>query len=191
MIVALYSSVPQSGKSTCVEYLRDKYGFVEVKFAAPIYSMIRELANNVFLESHPLLLDDDIESYITGINKETPWPIIGLSTRQLMQSLGTDWARDMIDKSFWVKVAEPKLVMAQRHNFDVAISDLRFPSEIDMLRRHNAIIIRIDRPGVQYDNPHPSEGLLNDVVFDYTIINNGTLDDLKCRIDSVMSKILR
>jgi hypothetical protein len=33
--------------------------------------------------------------------------------------------------------------------------------------------------------------LLNDVVFDYTIINNGTLDDLKCRIDSVMSEILR
>lgn len=185
MIIALYSSKPQSGKSTVAEYLCDNYMFSEIKFAAPIYDMVRELARYAFVGWD----DKVIESYITGENKSTPWPIVNVSTRTLMQTLGTDWARDTIYPAFWTDLVESTISWAKNQS-NIVLSDLRFANEYDMLRRHDAVLIRVERIVVQYDNPHPSEGLLNDCRFDFYVNNNGTLDDLKCRIDEIMDETL-
>jgi hypothetical protein len=38
--------------------------------------------------------------------KETPLPVIGKSPREIMQTLGTEWGRRLVNPDLWVCLAE-------------------------------------------------------------------------------------
>jgi hypothetical protein len=184
MIVALYSSVPQSGKSTIAEYIVDQYGFDRIKFADPMYDMIECLARYVFCS------ESDIIEYVYGNHKETPWPIVGMSTRQLLQSLGTEWGRQIVDPNIWLNIAIER-IRRRGNDARIILDDNRFKNEFQWLYEgvDNALI-RIVRPNIQYDGTHSSEGQLDNLLFDYTIVNDGTIDDLKRKADAIMDEVL-
>lgn len=70
------------------------------------------------------------------------------------------------------------------------ITDVRFPNEFDAIKQRDGIVIRVNRnTKFQYDNlndmisdtileQHPSEIALDNHSFDYTIDNNGTIEEL-------------
>ena len=37
--------------------------------------------------------------------KDKPWPTLGVTPRRMLQTLGTDWGRDLIDMDIWLKLA--------------------------------------------------------------------------------------
>ena len=83
------TGLKQSGKSTSARYLRDTYGFHHADFSGPI----RALVINV--------LDTTVEAMETI--KEQPNPVLGGRTpRYAMQSLGTEWGRQMIHPDVWI-----------------------------------------------------------------------------------------
>lgn len=104
--------------------------------------------------------------------------------RTLLQQIGTNEVRAK-HPDFWVDFVVQLLdVFHPRWDF-VIIPDTRFPNELNNIEDagYKMYHLRIKRPG--YDNGlsveqqnHPSEVALDRVVPNYTIYNNGTLDNL-------------
>ena len=97
-LIALYSPVMGCGKSTVARYLEKDHGFVRVSFAAPMRRMMHALYTYSGLTPQEayIYLHEDKES-------STPLPY-GLSTRRMMQTLGTEWGRSCIGPEFWIEV---------------------------------------------------------------------------------------
>jgi hypothetical protein len=77
------------------------------------------------------------------------------------------------------------------------ITDMRFPNELEAVVKRNGITIRVVRPhgytdpntGVYKEMPlsyHLSETSLDDAEFDYTILNDGSLEDLVKKVREIL-----
>lgn len=117
--------------------------------------------------------------------------------RTLLQQLGTDVVRKNIDYMFFTDRLMND-IKVYSYYFDVlTITDARFKVEIDTPRKmfDNVIAIKVVRPN--FDNGlteeqknHPTEVDLDDYEnFDYTIINDGTLEDLKQKVEKLIEVI--
>lgn len=110
-----------------------------------------------------------------------------LSIRQLLQYWGTEINRRYLGDSLWclstLKAAETS---------DLIISDLRFKTEADFVNKLGGKVIYIDRPGCVASN-HISEKeavqLKNEGRCDYTIHNDGTLEDLFYKCKDLLAEI--
>lgn len=177
-IIALYSSVPQSGKSTVANYLQ-LCDCELVKFAEPLKAMTDVLLRYVGCDRATR------QSMIEGNNKTTPIYELGMkSTRHIMQTLGTEWGRGHISEDVWVDIAEARCAESSK---TVVIDDMRFPNEYERMVGLGAIKVRIDRPSLHQDceeEAHSSEGALDHHEFDFVITNDGSLEDLYSKVDA-------
>lgn len=69
------------------------------------------------------------------------------------------------------------------------VTDMRFNNELISLRKLNATIVQVVRPGYKFDG-HATETGFSDDVFDYTIVNDGNMDDLTRHVEDVLDDIL-
>src|SRR5690606_25312219 len=64
--------------------------------------------------------------------------------------------------------------------YGVVVPDVRYPNEVDAIRRAGGTVIQVVRPGRPDDGDrHASETALDGIVFAATIINDADLDTLK------------
>lgn len=104
--------------------------------------------------------DDEVVHEITG--------------RRFLQCFGTEAHRDVFGHGFWVDQIDfdPKGV-------DLLIfDDVRFPDEAEAILNRDGIVWRILRDEVAADS-HRSEQPLPDDLVTGTILNNGTIEELK------------
>lgn len=94
--------------------------------------------------------------------------------RAFLQRLGTDAGRRVLGDNVWV---DRTLREIGRHQA-VVVTDCRFPNEADAIRALGGVIVRVVRPGVSPVNGHTSETAMDAYVPDFTIQNDGTLDEL-------------
>jgi hypothetical protein len=94
--------------------------------------------------------------------------------RVLLQRFGSDVGREMFGEGFWVEQAFRGL-----GDEDVVFTDVRFPNEAEAIRGRGGVVWNVVRPGVGVANGHVSECALDGFVFDATIVNDGSLDDLE------------
>lgn len=91
-------------------------------------------------------------------NKNTIHPIYNKTPRQMMQSLGTEWGREMIDEDVWIKALDNRT----RHQ-NLIISDVRSENEASYIRKgfgtETAVLIHIiGRGGIEgKEGQHASE----------------------------------
>ena len=106
----------------------------------------------------------------------------GKSPRQLLQSLGTDWGRDMVSATIWIDTMQ-RLISEQSSDV-IIIDDCRFDNEAQMVRDMGGIVILLHRKGVNYTHEHVSE-----VPITYT---NVLIDasDIKSAADDIIDAIL-
>ncbi|HLL29007.1 MAG TPA: hypothetical protein VKT73_15325 [Xanthobacteraceae bacterium] len=149
-----------AGKSTAaVEF--EELGFARVRFAAPFKNMMRALGLN----------DEEIE----GSLKETPCALLGGRTpRHAMQTLGSEWGRDMIHPDLWINAWKRSCQMLPS-KLHVVAEDCRFENEARAIKAAGGFILRIDRPELFPKSSHPSE--LMNFPADYTIQNFGSLKE--------------
>lgn len=117
--------------------------------------------------------------------------------RALLQQLGTDIIRTKIDELFFTKKIIDDLKVYSFFFDVITISDARFKIEIDEPRKvfNSIIALHIERPN--FDNgltmeqkKHRSEIDLDDYQnFNYEIINDGTLNDLKNKLEKLVEVI--
>lgn len=174
----------RTGKSTIADHLWLNYDFEKISFA----TTLRQVAELLFGHMHEY-------------NNESP---TGYSKpRALLQTLGQKMRE--IDEDVWIRQAEQAVLWAEdsRRTAGVVIDDLRQPNEYDWARANGFIIIRVEaseelrlRRAKQAGDSFSEEDLAHDTEqhvegfsVDYTIINDGDLDDLKRQVDEIMSEI--
>jgi hypothetical protein len=163
-LIALYSTVPQSGKTTLANHLNFQHEFHTVKFAGPIKAMLYTLLRTY--------KDDAVWAYecIEGKLKETPIKFLANRTpRQMMISLGTNWGREMVDPNIWVTAGFAQAKQHLDKGENVVIDDMRFPNEYNVLKHLGAEFIKVTRLGVPGVGGATTEGLLMGADWDLEI----------------------
>lgn len=110
----------------------------------------------------------------------------GINTyRDLLQVLGTDCGRDMIHSDIWINALFADL----NKNSNWIITDVRFPNELEAIKKRNGITIRVNRNSCETATLiHESETALDNANFDYKINNNGSLEDLIGKVKEILIK---
>jgi hypothetical protein len=168
----------QAGKSATAQRLETTHGFKRVKLAAPMKDMLRTFLSHLGYAPHI------IEQYIEGNAKEDVIAELGITARRAMQTLGTEWGRTCCDVDMWANIAVRDVEHFTRYGHSTVIDDMRFPNEMRLLKEAGARCIRIVADRNQVSTDHPSEGLLDNEVFDYTLVNDGDLIDLHSKVDN-------
>lgn len=169
----------RSGKSTAAEHLVGTYLLEHYAFADPLRDGLMAIFN---------LDPTDFE----GDRKEQPLAWLDRSPRQLMQSMGTEWARNTVYPDVWVKLAEQNLdymTNALGAVIGFVVSDVRFENEAHLIRRRGGTVIHIGRNDAKPVNAHISEAGVTVRQDDLILRNNGTVDEFLRSLDEVFLTI--
>lgn len=112
--------------------------------------------------------------------------------RWFLQQFGTEAVRNNIHQNAWALAlfSEYKGSFKKGLHFpNWIITDLRFPNEMDIIKKYNGVTIRVTRPGTDVGSTHASEISLDDSKFDYEIHNDGTLEDLLEKVRQTVKTI--
>ena len=187
MIIGI-SGKKNSGKSTVSDILKN-HGFYLDSFAASV----KDIASILFNYSREKLEGNTIEDRIWRETEDSiQRDFLGrpFKPRDALTLIGTDFGRNLIHQNIWIKTVFDRY--NQNLDKNLVITDLRFPNEFDSIKKHNGVTIRIIRPNNLSSN-HISETALDEKElegeFDYYIINDGTIDDLKNKINVIIDDI--
>ena len=103
--------------------------------------------------------------------------------RKLLQDLGM--AARAYNDDFWIIQAFRTALENWHPN---VYTDVRFQNEADYIRGRGGIIIRIKKPEQISSSTHESELNQYDIVADYDVVNEGTVEDLHNIILNIMQK---
>ena len=176
LLIGLYASMPQSGKSAVANHLVNCHCFQLRPFAGPLKRMAGSLLEE--LGFAPAV----VTSMMRGDKTEKVFADVTL--RSMLQTLGTEWGRKLIDENLWETAWKNTVGDLLHHGIAVVADDVRFPNEaraIWALGGHLWQVRRISAPAMA--NIHISEGQLDDFMFDRVLDNNGSLEDLYQEID--------
>lgn len=176
MIIGI-SGKARSGKDTfalmLTEELNKRYypPFVMMAFANELKTRCQE----AFDLSYEQLWGDDKEVLDKRYMKasEQYW-----TAREIMQDYGAFYRT--IDGKFWVKNLFK--VIEEKEYTNVIITDVRYVNEADYIINNGGYVIRVDRDSKDdvHNMQHPSEIELDNYKrFDFTVVNNLGLDELK------------
>lgn len=170
-LIGLYSASPGCGKSLAANFLRSQQQYKIVSFASPLKLMVMSL----FLDCNY----NAQEAYdFAYTNKEIVIPELGVSSRHVQRTLGTEWGRDCIGPDIWVNVWKQGTIGHSK----VVADDVRFDNEAIAIKDLGGEIWKIERPGCEIDSNHRSDGGLSGFTFDKVIVNDGSLEKFKADI---------
>ena len=191
MLIGL-AGVARSGKDTAAEVLAKELGLYRYAFADPIKRMLEPVFG---------------DNFVAG-DRERIDPTSGVSYRRLMQTLGTEWGRN-IQPDLWTRVAKAKWEWVREgcpeplpavipEGFTLfggdtslyrgmVISDVRFDNEAEWIRSEGGIIVHIERPDAEQVglSGHASEAGLSKLPYDLVVKNDGSLKAYHARLDFV------
>jgi len=170
-----------SGKSTVAEYLELFGGFKRVSFATPVKEMAATLLTVGYCYDR-----DDVDWYLAY--KEVVLPKLGVSMRHLLQTLGTDWGRNMISQSIWTNSVMHRVLPRQGEPSNVVIDDVCFEDEAAFIRSNGGMMIHLIRPGVEQGG-HISESGVSVGANDVVINNSGSIAELLEEIDRAIETL--
>jgi hypothetical protein len=156
-----------AGKDTIADYLVSQHGFSRTSYADPIKYALESMG---------------VEGRYLYREKETIIPGLGVSARHLMQSLGTDWGRNMIDADFWCRVMTNRVERLRQDGVTrIVIPDVRFQNEAAWVRSAG-ILWHVSRPKPATVRPHVSEQGISPLPGEPLFRNDGDLEDLFDRV---------
>lgn len=182
----------RSGKDTIANYLHYSYKNCWTEaFADPLKTACAA-AFGIPLED---FYDDEA--------KETENEFWGVSPRQIAQFVGTEMFRHTVHElipgivsgDFWVKRMIAKLSGLDDSSYDaedtVIIPDVRFRNEYLFITSLGGIILHLTRPGANGNIGIPGHASEQSFLMDapeqtFSIINDGSLDDLYVIVDDVI-----
>ena len=175
MIIGL-CGLAGSGKDTVAKILRDRRGFASVSFAAPIYRAVAAITGL------------SVEELQDRRVKEAKLPWLDASPRTLLQTLGTEWGRDIVDTDIWIKLAMREAAGLRR----AVLTDVRFANEARAVKDDGGVVWRVTRPAVVLDGEaaqHSSEAGLPDWLIDDVIDNDAGLDALAGAVEAAFTRL--
>jgi dephospho-CoA kinase len=167
-----------AGKDTVAEIL-SQYGYTRVAFADVLREALYVL--------NPIIIDppDAPELRVQDLVDRHGWDEAKRKyeeIRRMLQVLGTEVGREMIDQNVWVDSVFKKLEEGKKYVF----ADVRFVNEHHAIDSRLGTLIRIDRPGYGPVNDHKSDKGLPPEWFDAAIVNDGTIEDLNTKVREIL-----
>jgi hypothetical protein len=159
-----FTGVISSGKTTATEALISlpERAYTKLAFADPLKAMVAILTSE------------------TDKNA-TPDALCGKTVREAYQTLGTEWGRNMIGQDIWLRAMARRIKGERGVARGIVVDDCRFDNEAALLRSLGGRIIEIVRPG--YERAlHSSEAGISSRFIDYTLVNNGSVEELQRQV---------
>ena len=185
MIIGLVGYIG-SGKGTVGDILVRNHGYTKFAFA----DALKDAVATIFTWPRGLLEGDSNASRAFRERVDVWWSHkLGyeVTPRLILQKFGTEACRNGIADNIWIAALEKRI-----HGYeDVVISDVRFPNEIDFVRSVGGIIVRVKRgedPSTEeLSKMHISETAWNSYKPDFMIHNEGTKDELKENVKTILT----
>lgn len=164
------------GKDTIADMLSIMYGFEKVHIASKLKNVCKVLFD--FTDDQ---LNSDAKDVINADYNTTP--------RKLLQFIGTDIMQYEIQKilncgrDFWI---DDFVKNIRKKEMNFVVSDLRFVHEYNKLKnefKDDFVVIKVI--GKCNSDDHIAENDWKNIVHDYEIINNSTIEDLKAKVDQI------
>jgi len=161
-IIAI-TGLKRSGKDTAAKALRC-FGYKQIAFAEPLKQMlVGFLVASGYDQSRARM-------HVYGDDREIPLQALnGRSVRHALQTLGTEWGRDLMHPDLWCDATMRAIASQPDRRF--VISDLRFPNEAAAVRAAGGVIVRIDRHNNIAQDSHISEKHIETLTVDHVIQN--------------------
>jgi len=178
-----------SGKDTVAERLVTHHGYKRDSFA----KSLKDAVSSMFNWDRKMLEGDTKESRAWREQPDEFWSKkFGkeVTPRWVLQYFGTEVMRQNMYDAIWIDS-----VINRYKGDNTVISDTRFMNEIKTIRENNGVIILVKRgelPSQEWmasNGRHKSEWDWMSSAFDYTIENNGTLDDLNDSADDIIRQL--
>lgn len=164
----------QCGKDTAADYLCkiSNAAYWKDSFANPIKGML----------GVGLGLDRE---QLHGYLKDVVDPRFGKTPRQLMQTLGTEWGRELVHPNIWVYAMKSYLeggvdMIDGRTRY--IIPDVRFENEANFIRKFGVLIHITGRDNNIKESDHVSEAGVLFQEGDIEIRNDGSLNEFLMRV---------
>lgn len=195
-----------SGKGTVGNILKDRFGFIQDSFAAPL----KDCVSIIFGWPRHLLEGDTKESREFR-EKVDPWWTarfgFDVTPRLMLQKFGTEACRDGLNDTVWLDSFEARRNPA----LPTVITDVRFVNEIKLVQKLGGYIAWVRKPELpewynlaldnnlnwtkmikspmerQYPNIHRSEWDWIGQTVDFTIMNDGNIEDLNKKVDEFIT----
>lgn len=169
----------QHGKNTAGEVLED-LGYRPMAFA----EQLRKLATIVnpvifYSPSRGNVRYNEVLGHYGYEKAKVLYPEV----RRFLQDLGTG-VRDTVGENAWVAALTKQLMPGVKY----VITDVRFPNEAKAITNVGGEVWRVVRPG--FDNglgtDHPSEAFIAELPDQATLVNMGTVEDLRGIVKSIV-----
>ena len=193
--IIAFIGVAGAGKTTAANHvvkigpkLTPKVEMRRYNFATPIKQMITALLMSCGVEQK-IARQMTIDPTLKGI----PVPEVGgFTPRTLMQTLGTEWGREVMHEDFWITLALHKINTAIKKGYGVVYDDLRFDNEANMVRALGGAVVGVRGRKAELDltsAAHASENQYPEP--DFWIENDGPEEKLHAAVDEVIAKYLQ
>lgn len=117
---------------------------------------------------------------VEGPSKEYIDPRWQKTPRETIQSL-TDYMMNYMGHDFFTRRLYTK------YNSNIIIPDIRYEHDIAEIKKRNGVVIKVERPVNTVH--HLFENHIDKLYGDFTIINDGTLDDLYTQVVTIAKKL--
>ena len=190
-IVGLISS----GKGTVADRLVEKHGYQKDSFA----KSLKDAVASMFNWDRDMLEGDTKSSRHWREQPDKFWSEKfgkSVTPRWVLQYFGTEVMRQGMHDAIWVDSC-----LGRYKGQNTVISDTRFPNEIKRIKENGGVILLVKRfkdpdwftsyveGNVEPKGIHSSEYMWAKSEFDYTIENNGSLENLNVRVDDIIRQL--
>jgi Dephospho-CoA kinase len=173
-----------SGKSEAARLLRSLYGYAGVAFADAGKAMLAKLYKDLGMAA------PEVFQMLYGNMKERPHPALcGHTSRHIMQTLMTDWGRQMVGYDLWVRAWQVRASEHLERGVPVVVDDVRFGNEVLAINEYGGTVIALtNRRGESAGANHVSDSHWRELG-DVVISNSGTVDDLRTELVKALGHV--
>jgi hypothetical protein len=174
-----------AGKDTAAQALTD-LGWERIAFADPIREALVALDPCIEINTNGKVSNLSTYVELNGWDHAKKLPEV----RQLLQRMGTEAGRDIHGDMCWLTIAAKKVFIAVRNAVPgIVFTDMRFANEWRFISSLQGKTVRIFNSRTENDAvTHLSEAH-GSVPVDFTINNNGTIDELKTAMLAIVEGI--
>lgn len=116
---------------------------------------------------------------MTNEKDSKPEELCGKSVRHALQTLGTEWGREMIGPDVWLRVCRSRWRSLRAHGDAVFVDDVRFANESEAIRDDGGFVIDVRRAGFSASlDAHASEAGLPESCYDGYVTLQPGLDNV-------------
>lgn len=169
-----------AGKDTIAALIYDLIGSSvrTIAFADPIKIQIMKFFDLANTHQYDLFKRTDVEYQLSDHLKHS------VSGRHIVREIG------MLMRSYdtFQFTEYVKDEIRQDPNSVWIITDLRFDNEYLLVKSFGGKIVKVYRPGENHKDMHITERGFDDELCDYTIENDGTIEELKEKVTELLTK---